>query len=84
MTTDHLRDKSGSVAITIDRPAGSRLAAYLAHSSVQVDGPVGQCELHVASGQVQLDRIEALQASIASGEVAIRPEGHGGCRRHDC
>ena len=64
-------DKKGSVAITIDLPAGSRLAAYLAHSSVQVDGPVGPCELHLASGQVQLDRIDALQASIASGEVAI-------------
>lgn len=64
-------NKSGSVTITIDLPAGSSLAAYLAHSSVQVDGPLGQCELHLASGQVQLDRIDALQASIASGEVAI-------------
>jgi len=64
-------DKNGSVSITIDLPAGSSLAAYLAHSSVQVDGPVGQCELHLASGQVQLDRIDALQASIASGEVTI-------------
>lgn len=64
-------DKSGSVTITIDLPAGSSLAAHLAHSSVQADGPVGQCELHLASGQVQLDRIDALQASIASGEVAI-------------
>ena len=64
-------DKSGSVAITIHLPAGSSLAAYLAHSRVQVDGPVGQCELHLAPGQVQLDRIEALQASIASGEVAV-------------
>jgi DUF4097 and DUF4098 domain-containing protein YvlB len=64
-------DKNGSVAITIDLPAGSSLAAYLAHSSVRVDGPVGQCELHMASGQVQLDRIDALQANISAGEVAI-------------
>jgi hypothetical protein len=64
-------DKSGSVAITVDLPAGSSLTAYLAHSSVQVDGPVGQCELHLASGEVQLDRVDALQASIASGEVTI-------------
>jgi len=63
--------KSGSVAITIDLPAGSSLVAYLAHSSVHVDGSLGECELHLASGQVQLDRIDALQASIASGEVAI-------------
>jgi hypothetical protein len=63
--------KSGSVAITIGLPAGSSLAAHLAHSSAQVDGPIGRCELHLASGQVQLDRVDALQASIASGEVAI-------------
>jgi Putative adhesin len=64
-------DKSGSVAITIDLPAGSSLAADLAYSRVEVDGPVGQCELRLASGQVQLDAIDALQASIASGEVVI-------------
>src|SRR5262249_39704753 len=66
-------DKSGSVAITIGLPAGSSLAVYLAHSSVQVGGPVGRCDLHLASGQVQLDRIDALQASIASREVTIGP-----------
>lgn len=64
-------DKSGSVAITIDLPAGSGLAMSLAHSSVRADGPVGRCELRQASGQVRLDRIDALQASIASGEVEI-------------
>ncbi len=64
-------DKKGSVAITIDLPAGSSLAAHLAYSSVHADGPLGQCELHLASGQVQLDRIDALQANISAGEVAI-------------
>jgi Putative adhesin len=64
-------DKNGSVAITIDLPAESRLVAYLAHSSVHVDGSVGDCELHLASGQVQLDRIDSLQADISAGEVTI-------------
>jgi DUF4097 and DUF4098 domain-containing protein YvlB len=64
-------DKTGSVVITISLPAGSSLAAYLAHSSVQVDGSVAQCELHMASGRVQLDRIDALRANISAGEVAI-------------
>ena len=41
------------------------------HSTVHADGSLGQSELHMASGRVQLDRIVALQASIASGEVAI-------------
>jgi hypothetical protein len=64
-------DKNGSVAITIDLPTGSSLVAYLAHSGVHADGSFGDCELHMASGRVQLDRIGALQANIASGEVAI-------------
>ena len=64
-------DKNGSVVITIDLPAGSSLVAYLAHSDVHADGSFGECELHVASGRVQLDRINALQANIAAGEVTI-------------
>jgi DUF4097 and DUF4098 domain-containing protein YvlB len=64
-------DKNGSVAITIDLPAGSSLVAYLAHSSVRADGSFGECELHMASGRVQFDRISALQANIAAGEVTI-------------
>jgi hypothetical protein len=64
-------DKNGSVAITIGLPAGSSLVAYLAHSSVHADGSFGECELHMASGRVQLDRISALQANIAGGEVTI-------------
>jgi hypothetical protein len=64
-------DKDGSVAITIDLPAGSTLAAYLAHSDIHTDGPLGESELHMASGRVQLDRISALRANISSGEVAI-------------
>ncbi|GAA3110987.1 DUF4097 family beta strand repeat-containing protein [Pseudonocardia yunnanensis] len=63
--------KNGSVAITIDLPTGSDLAVYLAYSAVQADGSLGECELHMASGRVQMDRIDALQASIASGEVTI-------------
>ncbi|TCO35827.1 putative adhesin [Kribbella steppae] len=64
-------NKNGSVTITIDLPTGSSLAAYLAHSAVHTGGSFGECKLHMASGQVQLDRIDELQANIASGEVAI-------------
>jgi hypothetical protein len=63
--------KGGSVAIAIDLPAGSNLAAYLAHSTVHADGSFGESELHLASGRVELDRTGVLRASIASGEVAI-------------
>jgi DUF4097 and DUF4098 domain-containing protein YvlB len=59
------------VAISIDLPAGSSLAASVANSSLHADGSLGECELHMASGQVQLDSIAALQANIAAGEVAV-------------
>ena len=72
-------DKNGSVAIAIDLPADSSLVAYLAHSSVHVDGPLGECDLHMASGQAQFDRINTLQANISAGEVAI---GHVAGRAH--
>jgi hypothetical protein len=64
-------DKKGSVVITIDLPAGSSLVAYLTHSSVHADGSFGECELHMASGRAQFDRIRALQANISAGEVTI-------------
>ncbi len=64
-------EKKGSVAIRIDLPAGSGLVANLAHSSVHADGPLGECELHMASGQAHFERISTLLANIAGGEVAI-------------
>jgi hypothetical protein len=63
--------RNGSVAITIELPVGSSLVAYLSHSRFRADGSLGECELHMASGRVQLDRINALQANVATGEVAI-------------
>lgn len=63
--------KSGSVTITIDLPTGSSLAPYLAHSTVDAEGSLGKCELHVASGQIKLDRVDALQANLSSGEVEV-------------
>jgi hypothetical protein len=63
--------RSGSVDISIDLPAGSSLVSYLANSTVDADGTFGECELHTASSRVQLDRIGALQANIAAGELAI-------------
>ena len=63
--------KTGSVDITIDLPAGSSLVSYLGHSSVHAEGSFGECELHTASSRVRLDRIDALQANMGAGELAV-------------
>jgi hypothetical protein len=63
--------RNGSVDITIDLPAGSSLVSYLGHSSVRAEGSFGECELHSASSRVRLDRVDALQANMGAGELAI-------------
>src|ERR1700754_1804429 len=74
-------DKTGSVAISIDLPAGSSLAAYLAHSQVHTHGPLGDSDLHMASGHVDLDHVAVLKANVSSGQVAV---GHvTGCAEVD-
>ncbi|WP_020388424.1 DUF4097 family beta strand repeat-containing protein [Kribbella catacumbae] len=64
-------DMNGSVAILIGLPAGSSLVAHLAYSEVTTEGALGATELQMASGRSRLDRVDALKANIASGEVAI-------------
>jgi hypothetical protein len=64
-------DKNGSVAITVEVPLGSRLVLNTAWTDVHADGLLGDCELHMASGQVQLDHIAALRANLSAGEVAV-------------
>jgi hypothetical protein len=64
-------DKNGSVAITIELPVGSRLVLNTAWTDVHAEGLLGDCELNIASGQVQLDHTAALRANLAAGSVAI-------------
>lgn len=63
--------KDGSVAITVELPAGSGLVLNTAWSQVRADGPLGACELDVASGRIELDRVAALRARFAAGAVAV-------------
>lgn len=64
-------NRNGSVAITIELPVGSRLVLNTAWTGVHADGLLGDCELHMASGQVQLDHVAALRGRLAAGGVVI-------------
>ncbi|MEV4621129.1 hypothetical protein AB0J74_20770 [Asanoa sp. NPDC049573] len=64
-------DKDGSVAITVELPAGSQLVLNTAWSQVRADGTFGSCELNIASGRIEVDRVAALRGQLAAGEVAI-------------
>jgi hypothetical protein len=64
-------DQNGSVAITVELPAGSRLILHTAWTEVQADGVLGDCEVNIGSGQVQLDRIAALRGNLGTGGLAV-------------
>ncbi|MEU8636434.1 hypothetical protein AB0C38_30070 [Amycolatopsis sp. NPDC048633] len=63
--------KNGSVAITIELPAGSALTLETAWTDVHADGPLGACELDVASGRVRLGHVATLRGRLSSGEVEV-------------
>ncbi|SMD24939.1 DUF4097 family beta strand repeat-containing protein [Kibdelosporangium aridum] len=73
LTVDTVKagDKDGSVAITIELPVGSKLVLNTAWTDVHADGVLGDCELNVASGEVELDRIAALYGNVAAGAVKV-------------
>lgn len=64
-------EKSGSVVITVELPAGSNLALNTAWTDVRAEGPLGDCALNVASGQVDLARVTALRGNLAAGAVEV-------------
>jgi hypothetical protein len=63
--------KNGSVAITVELPAGSALVLETAWTDVHADGRLGACELDIASGRVKLGHAGALRGRLSSGEVAV-------------
>ncbi|MEU0468622.1 hypothetical protein ABZ215_31865 [Amycolatopsis sp. NPDC006131] len=63
--------RDGSVVVTIELPAGSRLVLHSTWTDVRADGRFGDCELNLGSGHVQLDHIAALRGNLAAGSVAI-------------
>ncbi|MEO6082974.1 MAG: DUF4097 family beta strand repeat-containing protein [Umezawaea sp.] len=63
--------QNGSVAITIELPAGSKLVLNTAWTAVRADGVLGDCEVNTGSGQVQLDRVTTLRGSLGAGGIEV-------------
>lgn len=63
--------QTGSVEIAIELPAGSKLVLNTAWTEVRADGILGDCEVNIGSGQVQLDRVAALHGNLGAGGLAV-------------
>ncbi|MEJ3658490.1 DUF4097 family beta strand repeat-containing protein [Actinomycetes bacterium KLBMP 9759] len=64
-------EKAGSVAITIELPAGSDLILNTAWTEVAATGVLGDCTVGIGSGHVRLDRVAALRGSLGTGGLAV-------------
>ncbi|RDI32244.1 hypothetical protein [Lentzea flaviverrucosa] len=64
-------DRNGSVAITVELPAGSSLVLNTAWTEVRAVGVLGDCEVNIGSGQVRLDRVAALRGNLGVGGLAV-------------
>ncbi|AHH98833.1 DUF4097 family beta strand repeat-containing protein [Kutzneria viridogrisea] len=65
-------ERTGSAAIAVELPVGSRLLINTVWTDVHANGRFGDCELHVASGgKFQLDHVGSLKASLTAGDVIV-------------
>lgn len=62
--------KPGSITLTVELPAGSRLEAEASVGSIHCTGQLGECRIKAGAGDIYVDRASALEASSGAGEVS--------------
>ncbi|MGV9665363.1 DUF4097 family beta strand repeat-containing protein [Nocardia niigatensis] len=62
----------GSVEVTIEVPAGSRVTGSLGMGRLLGAGPLGFCELEVSAGDITVERpLGSVTAKVAKGDIRI-------------
>jgi len=61
----------GTVDVTIDLPAGSRLDAEVGMGRLSAEGELGQCRLRTGMGDIGLDRSGPLHVRTGYGDIAV-------------
>jgi DUF4097 and DUF4098 domain-containing protein YvlB len=71
------RTPGGSVAVTVELPAGSEVRGTGAMTDYHADGALGRCQLKTAMGHVRLGRVKGLALKLGLGDVSVdRVSGH--------
>ncbi|MDL4776776.1 MULTISPECIES: DUF4097 family beta strand repeat-containing protein [Thermomonosporaceae] len=60
----------GSIEVTVDLPAGSRVEAEVAADFIAT-GPLGQTVLHSSNGDVRLEETGPLEAKTSIGDISV-------------
>ncbi|HEY3465942.1 MAG TPA: DUF4097 family beta strand repeat-containing protein [Amycolatopsis sp.] len=69
--------KGGSLHVTIELPAGSRIRGTSAMGDYRVSGRIGDSRIKTSVGDIHLDEAARLEANTATGDVFVdRATGH--------
>jgi DUF4097 and DUF4098 domain-containing protein YvlB len=61
----------GSVEVTIELPAGSRVECEASVADIRCDGRLGECRLTTAVGNIRVDATGALHLSTSAGNITV-------------
>jgi DUF4097 and DUF4098 domain-containing protein YvlB len=65
------RRTGGSIDVTIDLPAGSRVHGSVGLGDFQCDGHLGDCEIKTGLGRIRLDRAETVDLKSGAGDISV-------------
>jgi DUF4097 and DUF4098 domain-containing protein YvlB len=63
--------KPGSIDVTVDLPAGSRLQGNAGIGAFHSEGTLGDCRVSSGAGDTELDQCDALDVSTGAGSVTV-------------
>lgn len=66
-----LRGSGGSIDVTVELPAGSRLHGDGQIADFDADGPLGDCRIKTGMGRIQLGRAAALELRTGIGDITV-------------
>src|SRR3954470_13969590 len=66
-----MRNAGGSIDVTVELPAGSRVHGSGQLASFDSDGLLGECRIKTGLGDIRLDRVETLELKTGSGDIDV-------------
>jgi DUF4097 and DUF4098 domain-containing protein YvlB len=65
------RSDGGSIEVTVELPAGSRVHGAAQLADFRCDGPIGECRIKTGLGRVELEQVGTLVLKSGTGDVLV-------------
>jgi hypothetical protein len=65
------RSDGGSIDVTIELPAGSRVHGALGLGDFECDGRLGDCRVKTGLGRIRVDRADTINLKTGAGDISV-------------